>query len=271
MAEIIVALDLVSGPQSLLDLEWHDIPNTVRSAVAAAKDLDVRMATVHALSGREMMGAAASAAGSDLGLVAVTVLTSHDDRSYEMTLGRTEVNLEEEVIRQSRNAIEAGLRSVVCSPLEVRSARGVVKTPGWIVVLLAFLLPGSLGAQAFTQGQPDTGLRGVADRAAMAMASQNPSDLAGDASQLLIQLPGVKPSGAVDRAQALAMLRGFFEGTDEVETRVTGSRTVSPELGVVELMRRYRTRGTQTVREQMILLGYRRGGGVWMLVEVRIE
>lgn len=140
-----------------------------------------------------------------------------------------------------------------------------------LFVLLTLLAPGTLAAQAYAGSQADSGLQGVADRAAAAMAAQNPSDLAGGTSQLVIQLPGVKPSGPVDRPQALALLRGFFQGVDEVETTVTGSRTVSADRGVVELLRRYRTRGTQTVREQMILLGYRRDGGEWRLVEVRIE
>src|SRR5690606_29983041 len=59
-----------------LDLKWHDIPNTVAGAVSAARELGVAMATVHTLGGSAMMEAAAAAAG-DLGLVGVTVLTSH--------------------------------------------------------------------------------------------------------------------------------------------------------------------------------------------------
>src|SRR5580765_1206339 len=66
------------GVRAFLDLKWHDIPNTVAGAVTAARDLGVSMATVHCLGGRAMLGAAARAAGSDLALVGVTVLTSHD-------------------------------------------------------------------------------------------------------------------------------------------------------------------------------------------------
>ncbi len=61
-----------------LDLKWHDIPNTVAGAVEAAAELGVAMATVHAIGGKEMLRAAASATGSDLALVGVTVLTSFD-------------------------------------------------------------------------------------------------------------------------------------------------------------------------------------------------
>ncbi len=122
------------GLNVFLDLKWHDIPNTVAGAVAAASDMGIRMATVHALGGRPMMEAAARAAGSGLGLVGVTVLTSHDDKGYAGATGRDSVNLLQEVERQSRNAMDAGLRGVVCSPLEVAVVRGAIGPGGWIVV-----------------------------------------------------------------------------------------------------------------------------------------
>jgi orotidine-5'-phosphate decarboxylase len=65
--------DLVRrGIRVFLDLKWHDIPNTVAGAVEAAAELGVAMATVHAIGGKEMMRAAASATGSDMALVGVT-------------------------------------------------------------------------------------------------------------------------------------------------------------------------------------------------------
>src|SRR5262249_22954791 len=73
------------GLRVFLDLKWHDIPNTVAGAVSAAGELGVAMATVHTLGGGDMMRAAAKAAaagGSGLGLVGVTVLTSHDAASF---------------------------------------------------------------------------------------------------------------------------------------------------------------------------------------------
>src|SRR5436853_7745634 len=65
------------GIRVFLDLKWHDIPNIVASAVSAARELGVSMATVHCLGGRAMLTAAATA-GQDLAVVGVTVLTSHD-------------------------------------------------------------------------------------------------------------------------------------------------------------------------------------------------
>ena len=122
------------GLQVFLDLKWHDIPNTVSGAVAAARDQGVAMATVHTLGGAEMMAAAAEAAGKGLAVVGVTVLTSHDAGSYQGATGRDQVELVEEVGRQARNAMAAGLRGVVCSPLEVASVRPMLPPGAWIVV-----------------------------------------------------------------------------------------------------------------------------------------
>jgi orotidine-5'-phosphate decarboxylase len=122
------------GLQVFLDLKWHDIPNTVAGAVAAARDAGVAMATVHTLGGRAMMEAAASAAGDTLSLVGVTVLTSHDPASYAGAVGRRSVDLGDEVRRQAGAAREAGLAGVVCSPREVALVRTVLGDGGRIVV-----------------------------------------------------------------------------------------------------------------------------------------
>src|SRR6185436_386309 len=76
------------GLRVFLDLKWHDIPNTVAGAVSAARELGISLATVHCLGGRAMLAAAAHAAGPDLPLVGVTVLTSHDAAELESVLGR---------------------------------------------------------------------------------------------------------------------------------------------------------------------------------------
>jgi orotidine-5'-phosphate decarboxylase len=122
------------GLRVFLDLKWHDIPNTVAEAVSAARALGVSMATVHALGGAHMMEAAASAADGHLGVVGVTVLTSHDGVSYGRAVGRPEVDLAREGERLSREAMRAGLAGVVCSPHEVALVRAVVGPEGWIVV-----------------------------------------------------------------------------------------------------------------------------------------
>jgi orotidine-5'-phosphate decarboxylase len=111
------------GLKVFLDLKWHDIPNTVAGAVTAAREIGVAMATVHTLGGRTMLEAAAVAAGSELALVGVTVLTSHDPPSYARAVGRSEVDIPHEVERQALIAAEAGLRGIVCSTEEVSLLR----------------------------------------------------------------------------------------------------------------------------------------------------
>ena len=73
-----------------------------------------------------MMEAAAVAADGAIGLVGVTVLTSHDAASYARALGRREVDLADEVVRQSGEAVRSGRAGVVCSPHEVARVRRCV-------------------------------------------------------------------------------------------------------------------------------------------------
>jgi orotidine-5'-phosphate decarboxylase len=122
------------GLRVFLDLKWHDIPNTVSGAVEAARELGVSMATVHALGGRAMMEAAAKAAGQTMGLVGVTVLTSHGPDDYAQSLGRTGVQLSVEVDRLASSARAAGLRGVVCSAHEAKRVRTLLGEAGWVVV-----------------------------------------------------------------------------------------------------------------------------------------
>jgi orotidine-5'-phosphate decarboxylase len=118
-----------TGGNVFLDLKFHDIPNTVAKAVAAATRLDVQMLTIHTSGGVEMMRAAEQAAketaaqcGRPAPLVlGVTVLTSMEGS----TLG--EIGLQpdvgQQVDRLAKLAVKAGLRGLVCSPLEIATLR----------------------------------------------------------------------------------------------------------------------------------------------------
>ncbi len=123
------------GLQVFLDLKWHDIPHTVAGAVESAADLGVAMATVHTLGGSAMMREAARASAGRVGVVGVTVLTSHASTDYTTTLGRGgEVVLLDEVARLAGAARAAGLRGIVCSPLEVATVRATLGPEAWVVV-----------------------------------------------------------------------------------------------------------------------------------------
>ena len=173
------------GLRVFLDLKWHDIPNTVAEAVTAARALGVSMATVHALGGAAMMEAAAVAAGGRVGLVGVTVLTSHDPASYARAVGRSEVDLPREVERQSGEAVRCGLTGVVCSPHEVGPVRRCVGPEAWIVV------PGIRGR---------TDARGDQVRVATATVA-----VAAGATHLVVGRP------ILQAADPAAAFRGFLE------------------------------------------------------------
>jgi orotidine-5'-phosphate decarboxylase len=122
------------GVRVFLDLKWHDIPNIVASAVTAARELGVSMATVHTLGGRNMLAAAAQAAGGQLAVVGVTVLTSHDSAELENVLGRGVPDVGFEAERLARAALQAGLRGVVASGQELGLLREALGSEPWIVV-----------------------------------------------------------------------------------------------------------------------------------------
>jgi orotidine-5'-phosphate decarboxylase len=111
--------------RTFLDLKWHDIPNTVAGAVRAARSAGVAMVTVHALGGREMIQAAIEAADGEVAVVAVTVLTSHDEAGFGAVVGRA-APLGAEVERLADLAVAAGADGLVCSPRELRNLRARV-------------------------------------------------------------------------------------------------------------------------------------------------
>ena len=118
-----------TGASVFLDLKFHDIPNTVAKAIASAIRLDVQMLTIHTSGGLEMMRAAEAAAqqtANQAGLNAplvlgVTVLTSSDSHTLAET--GCEADMGNQVSRLARLAVKAGLRGLVCSPLEIADLR----------------------------------------------------------------------------------------------------------------------------------------------------
>lgn len=103
------------GCDVFLDLKYHDIPSTVAGAMRRVADMGVRLATVHASGGQRMMEAAVEAAGSQCGVLAVTVLTSLDDSMLAHAWGRSAVDTEVEVTRMAAMAHDAGMHGIVCS------------------------------------------------------------------------------------------------------------------------------------------------------------
>jgi orotidine-5'-phosphate decarboxylase len=121
-----------TGAAVFLVLKFHDIPNTVAKAVASATRLDLQMLTIHTSGGLEMMRAAENAAqqtasqsGRNAPLVlGVTVLTSSDNTTLS-EIG-CEPNVGKQVERLASLAVKAGLRGLVCSPLEIIGLRQIL-------------------------------------------------------------------------------------------------------------------------------------------------
>jgi orotidine-5'-phosphate decarboxylase len=128
--------ELIDRQQKVfLDLKYHDIPNTVGSAVAAASKLGVSLVDVHALGGRKMIETAAAALPNvGTQLLAITVLTSHD-ASWPGEVGLSR-SIPDTVRRLALLARDSGAHGVVASPHEIaliREACGpdfLIVTPG---------------------------------------------------------------------------------------------------------------------------------------------
>ena len=127
------------GHKIFLDLKLHDIPNTVKKAMAVLSRLDVDMTNLHAAGTKRMMKDAIEGLSRPDGtrplLIAVTQLTSTDQESMENDLLIKEP-IDQVVMHYASCAKEAGLDGVVCSPLEAGKVHGrcgndfVTVTPG---------------------------------------------------------------------------------------------------------------------------------------------
>ena len=109
------------GHKIFLDLKLHDIPNTVKKAMAVLSNLDVDICNLHAAGTTPMMQAALEgltrADGTRPLLIAVTQLTSTDEETMKRDL-LIDQPLDKVVMHYAKTAANAGLDGVVCSPLE---------------------------------------------------------------------------------------------------------------------------------------------------------
>ncbi len=116
------------GHKIFLDLKLHDIPNTVKKAMAVLSRLDVDITNLHAGGTIPMMQAAIEGLTRPDGtrplLIAVTLLTSTDQAAMENDLLIREP-IDRVVTHYAENAKKAGLDGVVCSPLEAKKVHTV--------------------------------------------------------------------------------------------------------------------------------------------------
>ena len=109
------------GHKIFLDLKLHDIPNTVKKAMSVLSKMDVDMCNLHAAGTIEMMKAALEGLTREDGtrplLIAVTQLTSTSEERMQKDL-LINASINDTIVHYAKNAKEAGLDGVVCSPLE---------------------------------------------------------------------------------------------------------------------------------------------------------
>ncbi len=109
------------GHKIFLDLKLHDIPNTVMKSMSVLRNLDVDMTNLHAAGTKAMMEAALKGLTREDGtrpiLIAVTQLTSTSEEAMKEDL-LINAPIDEVVMHYAKNAADAGLDGVVCSPLE---------------------------------------------------------------------------------------------------------------------------------------------------------
>ena len=119
------------GLPIFLDLKLHDIPNTVAGAMQSLHVVEPAIMTVHASGGRAMMEDAKAAAGENTKVVAVTMLTSLDERDLERT--GVQGTPHDHVMQLAELAQDSGLDGIVCSGQEVKSVHNQWKD-GFFVV-----------------------------------------------------------------------------------------------------------------------------------------
>lgn len=116
------------GHKIFLDLKLHDIPNTVKKAMAVLSGLDVDICNLHAAGTTAMMQAALEGLTRPDGtrplLIAVTQLTSTDQESMERDI-MIHDPIDQVVMHYAETAKNAGLDGVVCSPLEAAKVHTV--------------------------------------------------------------------------------------------------------------------------------------------------
>jgi orotidine-5'-phosphate decarboxylase len=175
---------LAQGKDVFLDMKFYDIPETVKRATARVAQTGVRFLTVHG-SGPMMRAAVEGKAGSELRLLAVTVLTSFDQRDLA-DLGYP-CELSSLVELRARKAMEAGMDGLVASPLDIALVRRIVGPAATLVA------PGvrSAGAGAGDQKRvatPAEALRSGADYLVMGRQITRAEDPAAAAARVLEEI-----------------------------------------------------------------------------------
>ncbi|MBU0545425.1 MAG: orotidine-5'-phosphate decarboxylase [Proteobacteria bacterium] len=120
--EVIKMIKDLSPAGIFLDLKLHDIPATVRRAMASIAELGVNLTTVHCGEAREMLKAAVIGSNREVGVLGVTLLTSIS--AYDIQKAGFEeqysADISKLVLKKAEMAKNEGCTGVICSGLEVK-------------------------------------------------------------------------------------------------------------------------------------------------------
>jgi orotidine-5'-phosphate decarboxylase len=172
------------GKDVFLDMKFYDIPETVKRATARVAEAGVKLLTVHG-SGPVMRGAVEGKAGSDLKLLAVTVLTSFDQQDLADLGYPCEVSQLVEL--RARKAIEAGIDGVVASPLEAAAIRGIIG-PEAILVTPGVRSAGAAAGDQKRVATPAEAIRNGATYLVVGRQITRAADPAAEAARILQEI-----------------------------------------------------------------------------------
>jgi orotidine-5'-phosphate decarboxylase len=146
-----------------LDLKFHDIPETVRAAVAAAARYHVRFITVHASEGIMPLKTATYNIQKDTKILAVTILTSSSQRDLQEAGMDRSLGLMDLVLLRARQAREAGCSGVICSGAEVRRIKEQLGTD--LIAVVPGIRPEWAGVRNDDQNRVTTPRQAILDGA----------------------------------------------------------------------------------------------------------
>jgi orotidine-5'-phosphate decarboxylase len=172
------------GKDVFLDLKFYDIPETVKRAVAQVAKTGVRFLTVHG-SASIMRAAVEGRGGSNLKLLAVTVLTSFGPEDME-DMG-FQGGIAELVERRARKAVECGMDGLVASPLEAAALRKLTG-PNTILVTPGVRSAGAARGDQKRVATPAEAIRGGADYLVIGRQITRAADPAVEAENVLREI-----------------------------------------------------------------------------------
>lgn len=192
-----------AGKRVFLDLKFYDIGETVKRAVMQVAQTGVTFLTVHA-SGGVMRAAVEGRGASGLKLLAVTVLTSVDQKDLEED-GCRNIAIEELVRLRVHNAVSTGVDGIVCSPLEVRSAR-VLAGPDRVLVVPGVRSAGRAAGDQKRVATPAEAMRAGADYLVIGRQVTRASDPHGEVERVREELSAAAgAAGAASSPSAKAL------------------------------------------------------------------